>query len=138
VQAKLLHRWQEAEEALYTDATDPRFRWDGDTLTHLLQQVGLTVQSSQETIESDLWVSAQLCDRWFAATQPDSYYSRLAATLSIKDLTAIEKVLRRHVQNQTVRWRTQQWLAIADSTTATAIAVTRPSIDPAKIWGQER
>jgi putative ATPase len=119
VKPQLRQRWQQAEEALYTEAIDPRLGWDGEKLVQLLETAGLTVKGSQETVESDLWVSEKLCDRWFDSTNPDSYCSRLANILAPPDLVAIEKALRRQVQNQTVRWRSQQWLLLAFSSAST-------------------
>jgi putative ATPase len=112
-QRQLHSRWQQAEEALYADPTDTRFGWDGATLAALLEAAGLTVTWSQEPIQTDLWISETLCDRWFDATNPDSYRSRLGQTLSSEDLTAIEQHLRRHMQNQTVSWQSTQVLVIA-------------------------
>ncbi|NER84944.1 MAG: AAA family ATPase, partial [Leptolyngbya sp. SIO1D8] len=111
--ADLRDRWRQAENALYTDAADPRFSWDGETLAKLLETAGLQVDWTQETVQSDLFVSQALCDRWFAPTTAHSYRQRLAATLSEPDLKAIEKQLRRTVQNQTVTWQTTQVMLTA-------------------------
>ena len=105
---KLQKRWQETEEALYTDTSDQRFSWDEDTLVKRLTAAGLTVTASTETVQSDLFVSERLCDRWFDPATPDSYRSRLAQVLSNKELADVENHLRRHVQNQTVVWQTTQ------------------------------
>lgn len=108
---KLHKQWQQAEEALYADTADRRFTWTGQTLVQLLEAAGLTVTWSQEAIQSDLFVSQKLCDRWFDAVNPHSYRSRLAVVLTDQELTTIEKLLRRQVQNQTVAWQsTGMWL----------------------------
>lgn len=106
-------RWQQAEESLYTDYTDPRFGWTGETLAQMLEDAGLSVIWSRETRQSDFLVSEKLCDRWFDATNPSSYRSRLAKTLSQKDLAAIEKHLRQQLQNQMVAWQSTQLFLIA-------------------------
>jgi len=111
---KLQERWRQAEEALYREDADPRFAWDGETLAQMFETSGLSVTWSQKRVQSDLFVSEKLCDRWFDATNPDSYRSRLAQTLSEKDLAAIEKALRRQVQNQTVRWQATQLLIVGN------------------------
>ncbi|MEO0988571.1 MAG: AAA family ATPase [Cyanobacteria bacterium J06639_14] len=102
----LSDRWQKAENDLYTDSVDPRFGWDGASLASLLEAVGLEVDWSQEVVQSDLFVSEKLCDRWFDTPNPTSYRSQLAKTLEEPDLIAIEKQLRRELQHQTVTWQT--------------------------------
>ncbi|MGF1521728.1 MAG: AAA family ATPase [Leptolyngbyaceae cyanobacterium] len=104
--AELRDRWQQAEEALYTDSTDLRFGWDGATLAALLEAAGLRVEWSQEAVPSDLFVSEALCDRWFDAANPSSYRSQLGTALTEADLVTIEKQVRRELQNQTVAWQT--------------------------------
>ncbi|NEQ44964.1 MAG: AAA family ATPase [Leptolyngbya sp. SIOISBB] len=114
----LQNHWRQAEESLYADTTDPRFAWTGETLTQLLEAAGLTVTWSQEVVQSDLFVSQKLCDRWFDTTNPHSYRSRLATAISAQDLATIEKLLRRQVQNQTVTWQsTCLWLTGVVKTT---------------------
>ncbi|MEM6837097.1 MAG: AAA family ATPase [Cyanobacteria bacterium P01_C01_bin.120] len=108
---QLYERWQQAEAALYGDTADPRFGWDGATLAQLGKTAGLSVTWSEEPVQSRVLVSEKLCDRWFDPHQPNSYHSRLAATLSAQELATIEKLLRRQIQHQTVTWHTTQlWL----------------------------
>ena len=104
--AALRDRWQQAENALYTHSADPRFGWDGSTLADLFAATGLKVDWSQEIVQSDLFVSEKLCDRWFDAANPTSYCSQLAEALTEADLMAIAKQVRRELQNQTVTWQT--------------------------------
>lgn len=110
IDRQLCQRWQTAEEALYQATVDARFSWDGASLAALLEAARLTVHWSQETVHSDLFVTEKLCDRWFDTTNPASYGARLAAVLDSPELEAIEKHLRRQVQNQTVSWRSSQVL----------------------------
>lgn len=106
VETALRDRWQIAEESLYTNSTDPRFCWNGETLAMLGKTVGLTVNWSEEMLQSDLFISEKLCDRWFDRHTPASYRNQLS--LSEADLTEIEKHLRRQLQNQTVTWQSTQ------------------------------
>jgi putative ATPase len=99
-------RWQSAETALYTDATDPRFNWESADLVALIETAGFTVTWTEEVQTTEMWVGKGLCDRWFDATKPTSYRNQLAAQLSDADLAAIEKLIRRELQNQTVSWQT--------------------------------
>lgn len=104
--AALHDHWQQAEEALYTDSADPRFGWQAATLAALFEGAGLRVDWSQEVVESDLFVSEALCDRWFDAANLTSYRSQLVVALTEVDLATIEKQVRRELQNQTVAWQT--------------------------------
>ncbi len=121
--SQALNHWQRAEDTLYQQPGDPRFNWDGADLADLFTAAGLTVTWTQETETTDLWVSKALCDRWFDTTNPESYGSQLAQALdtealppenqpnppetaTIATLPALESVLRRTLQNQTVPWQT--------------------------------
>ncbi|RZM82407.1 AAA family ATPase [Leptolyngbya iicbica] len=106
----LHEHWQQAEEHLYTDDTEPRFAWTAEKLVQQLEAAGMTVSWTQETVQSDLLISEQLCDRWFDLRNPTSYGTKLAATLNAEELPAIESALRRQVQNQTVSWQSTQLL----------------------------
>jgi putative ATPase len=109
--SQLRDRWKEAEEHLYTNAADPRFGWDSKTLVTQLEKAGLMVNWADEVIEGERFISEKLCDRWFAPNPSTSYRSKLAAILSPQELTEIEKLVRRSLQNQTVTWRSHQvWL----------------------------
>lgn len=101
-------RWALAEDALYTDAADPRFAWSPEALVAGIQALGLSVTWSQDWVESDLLITKALCDRWFDPHNPDSYRSRLAVMLSPAELHEIEQQVRRTLQNQTVPWRSRQ------------------------------
>ena len=108
---QLQEHWRQAEEALYADTADPRLAWTGASLVDLLETTRLAVTWSQEVVQSDLFVSSKLCDRWFDTANPNSYRSRLATVISTQDLATIEKLLRQQVQNQTVPWQsTYLWL----------------------------
>lgn len=99
-------RWHQAEIALYSDGTDPRFGWDGATLAQDLAAAGWQVQWQSETVQEERLITAALCDRWFDTTQPHSYAARLSQWLSAADLAAIEAIVRRSLQQQTVPWQT--------------------------------
>ena len=106
----LHERWRHAEEQLYIHDADPRFAWTTETLVQQLETAGVSVTWTQDTVQSDLFISQKLCDRWFDLDHPKSYAARLAATLAPEELKAIESALRRQVQNQTVSWQSTQLL----------------------------
>ena len=102
----LRNHWQQAEDTLYVNAQDPRFGWDGETLATLLKTAGFQVDWTQETMQSTLFISEQLCDRWFDRTVSTSYCNRLATLLTEPELLKVEQQVRRELQNQTVPWQT--------------------------------
>jgi putative ATPase len=106
LEGELRDRWQSAEMALYTDAADPRFNWQGADLVALIEAAGFTVTWTEDVQTSDMWVGKGLCDRWFDVTKPTSYRNQLAAQLSDADLANLDKLIRRELQNQTVSWQT--------------------------------
>ena len=99
-------RWQSAETALYTDDANPRFNWQSPDLVALIEAAGFTVDWTETLQTSEIWVGKGLCDRWFNVANPTSYRNQLAAQLPASDLDAIEKLIRRELQNQTVPWQT--------------------------------
>lgn len=100
-------RWADAEATLYDDPADPQFNWDTPELLAHFESAGFSVTYSEEAVTQAVLVSQRLCDRWFDATIPTSYRSRLAPALVAQDLEAIETQLRRELQNQTVQWHTR-------------------------------
>lgn len=104
----LVKRWQQAEDAIAHSPTDPRFNWQADTLAALLRKANFTVQLTEETLLSRIYISPALVQRWFAVEhQPPSYRDQLAAYLSDKDLAMLEATCQRQLQGQTITWQTQ-------------------------------
>lgn len=104
----LAKRWHQADDAIAQSPTDPRFNWDADTLTTLLQKAGFDVQLTQETIHNPVYISPSLLQRWFAeGREPSSYRDQLAQHLAEKDMAAIQQVCERQLQHQTVEWRSR-------------------------------
>ncbi|MGF1569399.1 MAG: AAA family ATPase [Nodosilinea sp.] len=110
----LVKRWHRADAALAEDATDPRFNWEAQTLVELFQRAGFTVQITEETISSDLYISPALLQRWFAVgRQPPSYRDQLAQSLSALDVEAIQAACQRQLGQRTVAWRSHLALMVA-------------------------
>lgn len=102
----LVKRWHQAEEAIASSTTDPRFNWQAQTLESLFLKAGFTVQLTEDVLHSSIYVSSALLQRWFAVGgTPPSYRDQLAEHLSEKDLATIQQSCQRQIQGQTVQWR---------------------------------
>jgi len=102
-------RLKQAEEAIYTDPTDPMVNWDVADLVAWATVVGLRVETQIEPDPSQLQISAAVLQRWFApaAGERPSYGQRLAAHLSQPEVVLVQKLFERQLLNQTVTWTGQ-------------------------------
>ena len=96
-------RWVEAEEALYTDASDPLTRWTAPDLVAALDASGFSAEVSLVHTQHDLTVTDAVVQRWFEA-RPDSYADRLRRWLEVETLTPVRGAVVRVLQGQTVAW----------------------------------
>jgi putative ATPase len=102
----LVKRWHQAEVAMAQSTTDPRFNWQAKTLTSLFRKAGFTVQLSEDVLQSRVYISPALLQRWFAVGAiPPSYGDQLAQHLSEKDIAAIQQGCQQQLQGKTVEWR---------------------------------
>ncbi|MBD1919091.1 MULTISPECIES: AAA family ATPase [Cyanophyceae] len=102
----LVKRWHQAEDAIATSTTDPRFNWQVDTLQTLFLKAGFAVQLTEDVLHNSIYVSSALLQRWFAVGgTPPSYRDQLVEHLSEKDVATIQQSCQRQLQGQTVQWR---------------------------------
>ena len=98
-----------AEEAIYTDSTDPMVNWDLQDLQHNLQNslaasnFILTIQLEQTT--SQTYLSSTLLERWFAPKgERPTYANHLSTLLSNKEIATIRDLFFQQLANQRVDW----------------------------------
>ncbi len=103
---RLVERVQQAEEAIYTDQTDPMVNWDAKTIETLFTSTGYGTISHVEHEESQLQVSAAVLNRWFAPATNErlSYGQRLALFLDEPEIAQVRKLFERQLLQQTVPW----------------------------------
>ncbi|MEB3272216.1 MAG: AAA family ATPase [Prochlorothrix sp.] len=97
------------EEQVYGAEDDPMVNWEEANLRSILEQAGLNCQVEAETMKTAVYVSPQLIQRWFTASQrPDrpSYGDRLATQLSPAEVAQVRHCFERQLLHQTVAWRT--------------------------------
>ncbi len=112
--ADLAARTAAAEESIYTDPTDPMVNWDAPDLKAILQDVGLVkVEITVETLASELFISAEQLERWFALESPGGRRPTLAqrllhptsgAGLSQTELADLKRLFERQLTAQVVPW----------------------------------
>jgi putative ATPase len=105
---ELLERWTQAEEALYRDAGDKRFRWSPEDTLSALRDAGFAEARSHEHPSAvGRRISQAMLDGWFPAAESAgdaSYAARLSTALSPEELREVERRLRRLINN-VVHWR---------------------------------
>ncbi|MEH1771246.1 MAG: hypothetical protein V7L27_20525 [Nostoc sp.] len=94
-----------AEEAIYTDASDPMLNWDADDLRHAFASNGHCVQVVVEKYLTPMHISDNFIKRLFAANlNRPSYADRLAANLTSEEINIIKNLFVRYLLNQSVNW----------------------------------
>ena len=101
-------RWQAADAQIAQSNDDPRFNWDGERLKLEFEQAGFIVSLSQNTSYHDLYLSANLLQRWFTPNPAhSSYREQLARHLAENDIEKVQALCQRQLTGQTVKWRSQ-------------------------------
>jgi putative ATPase len=101
---KVYQRLSQAEEAIYTDPTDPLVNWDLDRLLTHCKALNLVVTSRIESICTELQITSAMLERWFSDGQArPSYRDRIAEQLSKSEIKAVQTAFAK-LLNQTVQW----------------------------------
>ncbi|PZD72366.1 Replication-associated recombination protein A [Acaryochloris thomasi RCC1774] len=101
----LYDRWVAAEECLY-DVGDLAANPGG--VEQLFEELGLQVEVILEESSFDLYVTAQLLERWFSSTSERlSYRDRLLVHLSEGEVGEVRSQMTQQLLNQTITWKTQ-------------------------------
>ncbi|MFM7326562.1 MAG: AAA family ATPase, partial [Nodosilinea sp.] len=104
----LRQAWQAAEARFLADPADPRFNWQVQTLVEWLEATGLRVECQTDRVESPLYITTALGQRWFSpGPHQPSYGDGLARHLSPQDLAQIQAATLAELVGQTVTWRSQ-------------------------------
>jgi putative ATPase len=102
----LYDRWQEAEEAIYQQASDPMLNWDAGDLERGFSENGLSVQMQVETNTAMMYVTPGLVDRWFGTSETrPTYNDRLQNKLSDSEIDMIRDLLARYLMGKSVPWQ---------------------------------
>jgi putative ATPase len=101
----LYNRLVEAEEIIYTREDDPKVNWKVSDLRVMFEKVGFRVEIEEERSQTEVYLSQDICDRWFTSNvQNPSYIDHLAYTLSKKEIQQIRQLFLSQLRNQTVQW----------------------------------
>jgi putative ATPase len=103
--ADLYQRLVAAEEAIYSNASDPLVNWDAEDLREVFASAGLVAEVKEERSPSELHITTALLERWFAATgDRPTYAAYLAQLLSAEEVGIVKDLFNRYLLNQTVSW----------------------------------
>jgi putative ATPase len=101
----LLDRLTQAEEAIYADASDPKVNWDSDDLQRWFEQAGFKVEMQSTRSLTEIYLTPNLCDRWFATHVPSpTYADHLSRHLSQTEISQIQTLFTQRLCHQTVAW----------------------------------
>ena len=105
---KLYKRLIEAEESIYTNATDPMVNWDEQELVNGFEAAGLSVEMHREETQTEVLIKPALLDRWFNQPGKDdrpTYATHLASSLSAQEIATVRDIFTSHLRNQVVPWK---------------------------------
>ncbi len=106
---EVAERLREAEEAIYSDSSDPLVNWGAEDLAAMFVDAGLEAQFDTAEDVVDMRITEGLLARWFAkdAGSKPSYAQRIGELLSEDEIAEVEALYRRQLLNQTVQWRSR-------------------------------
>ncbi len=106
--ADIYDRLVQSEEAIYAQDSDPRVNWDLDELGLLFEQANFLAELQSHRLQTAIYLSQALCDRWFAPSRDSSltlsYRDHLARGLSDDEISQIHQRFSQGLGNQTVMW----------------------------------
>ncbi len=108
LEKKLYKRLVDAEESIYTNATDPMVNWDEQELVNGFEAAGLSVEMHKEDTQTEVRITPALLDRWFSQKGKDDrpiYATHLASYLSDQEIATVRDLFTRHLRNQIVHWK---------------------------------
>ncbi len=104
---KLFNKLVAAEEAIYSNPDDAMVNWDIDDLEKIFIQAGLQVDITQQKNSTQLYLTQNLLNRWFTAsdnkTRP-SYLNHLEKELTKKEIEIVKSLFYGKLENRVVNW----------------------------------
>ncbi|HHX65865.1 MAG TPA: AAA family ATPase, partial [Chloroflexi bacterium] len=114
--ADLVARLIECEEAIYADPDDPMTNWDAADLEAALADAGYTrIQITAREVETEHLVTAEQVARWFGVSEGSrpTYGQHLAKGLAEDEVARVRGLLLRQLAGQTVSWHSTIAYAVA-------------------------
>ena len=103
--ADLSVRLVAAEEAIYSNTSDPMLNWNAEDLWVMFESAGLVVEVKEERFNSQLHINSTLIERWFGMIGDRTTYAMyLSRLLSPPEVDAVKSLFNRYLLNQTVSW----------------------------------
>jgi putative ATPase len=116
--AELLQHWAQAEEEIYREAGERRFRWRPEQALAALREAGFTGARSHDLpATTSRRITQAMLDGWFPESPSEadaSYASRLSDSLTADEVRVVERRMRR-LANAVVQWRQVTVLVEADA-----------------------
>ena len=97
-------RLRAAEEALFTDPSDPMTAWDVADLRAALEAAGFSVEEELLTLDAEIRITRAHIRRWLDEDNPRSYIARIADHLSGEAVQTLRQALSA-LEGRQVTWR---------------------------------
>ncbi|MEO1428274.1 MAG: AAA family ATPase [Cyanobacteria bacterium J06633_8] len=106
---KLFQKIVKTEEAIYSNPDDAMVNWDIDDLEKIFMEVGLQVEINQQKNSTQLYITENLLNRWFTASENKtrlSYVNHLEKELTFQEIETVKHLFYGKLGNRVVEWET--------------------------------
>lgn len=111
---KLFAKLTIAEEAIYTDKSNPMVNWDIDDLHNAFTEVGLVADIQIERSTTQMYITSAFIERLFSpGVHRASYAQQLSGHLKSKEINTLREIFTQQLLNQNVPWSSSVAFVIA-------------------------
>ncbi|MBV6621465.1 MAG: AAA family ATPase [Rivularia sp. (in: Bacteria)] len=106
---KLFQKIVAAESAIYSNPEDAMVNWDIEDLEKIFIEAGLQVEVNQQKNTTQLYITENLLNRWFTASDNKtrlSYVNHLEKELTKKEIETVKSLFYGKLRNRVVSWET--------------------------------
>ncbi|AFY56780.1 AAA ATPase [Rivularia sp. PCC 7116] len=106
---KLFKKIVAAESAIYSNPDDAMVNWNVEDLEKIFIEVGLEVEITQQKNLTQLYITENLLNRWFTASENEtrpSYINHLEKELTNQEIETVKSLFYGKLSNRVVEWET--------------------------------
>ena len=105
-QKAILDKISTAEEAFFSDVTNPLFSWDAEAIKAFFEEKGFSVQCAAQSLDEKRRISEKQVAQWFDA-ESSSYAKAMSAVVSPNEWDEIKNLLLCAIDKQIFSWRSE-------------------------------
>lgn len=106
ISEKLLPLMKKAEDAFFSDKTNPLFAFDSDSIIHTLDEQGFSVAAKKEVLVEKRHISETEISSWLTS-ESSAYGAKIREELGKENTDRIAELLKEASQKQLFDWKTE-------------------------------